>query len=184
MCRLEIIKTIKEDKVLINQNKSKNAQKAKEFTEELSELLTSETKNLDEDIESLKKAFADQSIPLEQFVVPFKQKMLKRHDLVANIIKKLQKVETVDLINVSSATSTPINCKSLFSSVHNSSLKKRDYKQMKNGSAEKMSVGTPEKKERGSLKNTPEKERISERKEKLSETLSEKKEKTPSPQKK
>ena len=181
LCRLEIIKTIKEDKVLINQNKSKNAQKAKEFTEELSELLASETKNLDEDIESLK---GDQSIPLEQFVIPFKQKMLKRHDLVANIIKKLQKVETVDLINVSSATSTPINCKSLFSSVHNSSLKKRDYKQMKNGSAEKMSVGTPEKKERGSLKNTPEKERISERKEKLSETLSEKKEKTPSPQKK
>jgi len=74
---------------LINQNKSKNAQKAKEFTDELNELLTSETKNLDEDIESLKKTFADQNIPLEQFVVPFKQKRLKRHDLVANIIKKL-----------------------------------------------------------------------------------------------
>jgi hypothetical protein len=70
----------------------------------------------------------------------------------------------------------------MFSSVHNSSLKKRDYKQMKNGSAEKMSVGTPEKKERGSLKNTPEKKeqeliRSSEKK----DTLSEKKEKTPSP---
>jgi len=90
----------------------------------------------------------------------------------------------VDLINVSSATSTPINCKSMFSSVHNSSLKKRDYKQMKNGSAEKMSVGTPEKKQRGSLKNTPEKKErngSSEKKEKVQETHSEKKERTPSP---
>ena len=86
------------------------------------------------------------------------------------------------MINVSSATSTPINCKSLFSSVHNSSLKKRDYKQMKNGSAEKLSLGTPEKKERGSLKNTPEK-KDSEKKEKVSETISEKKERTPSPKK-
>ena len=33
----------------------------------------------------------------------------------------------MDLNNLSSATSTPINCKSLLSSVQNSSLKKRDY---------------------------------------------------------
>ena len=39
------------------------------------------------------------------------------------------KLTQMDLLqNYSSATSTPINCKSQFSSVNNSSLKKRDYK--------------------------------------------------------
>lgn len=72
----------------------------------------------------------------------------------------------------------------MLGSVHNSSLKKRDYKQMKNGSAEKISLGTPKKKSRGSLRNTPEKNGLlksSEKRELISDTSSEKKEKTPSP---
>ena len=41
--------------------------------------------------------------------------------------------DKLDLINVSSATSTPINCKSndWNGSVQNSSLKKRDFKEFK-----------------------------------------------------
>jgi hypothetical protein len=91
--------------------------------------LKSETSNLDKDIEGIKQSFSDHKLPIDQFIMILKQKVLKRHDLITIICKKLAKVENFDKPDlISSATSTPINCKSMFSSVNNSSLKKRDYK--------------------------------------------------------
>ena len=93
-------------------------------------------------IDDLKKLFQEQNIKMEHFEKIFKPKMLQRFDptLISNISKKLLKSmpkastdDKLDLINVSSATSTPINCKSIdfVNSNHNSPLKKRDYKEFR-----------------------------------------------------
>ena len=71
-------------------------------------------------IEDLKKLFNQSNIKIELFDRIFKPKMMSRYDptLISNISKKLLKCipksnndDKIDLINISSATSTPINCK-------------------------------------------------------------------------
>ena len=81
-------------------------------------------------IDNLKKSFNKADLKMESLVKIFKPKVIKRYDpsvitRVCNMmLKALPKYS-----NISSATSTPINCKNneRIGSVQNSSLKKRDF---------------------------------------------------------
>lgn len=128
LCRLEVIKTIR-DQICLSPKSA-----------DLCALEQKHTDLLFGQVAPLKKSLVAQKKKAADFEKVFRQSAITRHctQLVKRISAKILAAVAegeVDLKDQSSATSTPINCKSLQSSVQNSNLKKRNYQEFNKAEA-------------------------------------------------